>query len=82
MTNANRRDLLKGLVAGAAVLTFMPNKGWAANWPRRPITLVIQYSEGGGTDTIIRAIARAMEKKLGVSLRAVNQPGAGGALAT
>lgn len=81
MKYGSRRDVLKGVAAGVAVLTFSPSKGWAANWPRRPITLVIQYSEGGGTDTIVRAVARAMEKKLGVSLRAVNQPGAGGALA-
>jgi tripartite-type tricarboxylate transporter receptor subunit TctC len=43
--------------------------------------MVIQYAEGGGTDMIIRALARPLARRLGVTIRAVNQPGANGALA-
>ncbi|WP_188052187.1 Bug family tripartite tricarboxylate transporter substrate binding protein [Aureimonas fodinaquatilis] len=83
MSSPSRRDILKGAAAtGALVFTLSPGKGWAQAWPRRPITLVIQYAEGGGTDTIMRAIARSLATQLDVSIRAVNQPGAGGALAT
>lgn len=82
MADITRRTVLGGLASGTVVLALEPTASFAAEWPRRPITLVIQYSEGGGTDTIIRAMGRALEKRLGVSIRAVNQPGAGGALAT
>ena len=81
MTNSNRREFLAGLGAGFTVLTFTPAVA-SANWPRRPVTLVIQYAEGGGTDTIMRSLAQALEKQLGVSVRAVNQPGAVGSVAT
>jgi tripartite-type tricarboxylate transporter receptor subunit TctC len=77
----DRRKVIRGMGAGAVALTLTPGAGWAQSWPRRPITLVIGYSEGGGTDTIIRAIGRALEKHLKVNIRAVNQPGAAGALA-
>ncbi|CAN5553936.1 hypothetical protein BH23BAC4_BH23BAC4_01880 [soil metagenome] len=82
MTKSSRRDFVKGLGAGAVVLTLNPSIGFSQDWPRRPITIVIQYAEGGGTDTIIRGIRQALERKLGVSIRAVNQPGAVGAIAT
>jgi tripartite-type tricarboxylate transporter receptor subunit TctC len=82
MNGTSRRDVIKGLGGGAVLLTIAPKSAAAADWPRRPITLVIQYSEGGGTDTIIRALARSLEKSLKVNIRAVNQPGAGGAIAT
>lgn len=79
--NGSRRDIIKGFGAGAVALTLTPGAAWAQSWPRRPVTLIIGYAEGGGTDTIIRAVARALEKNLKVSIRAVNQPGAAGALA-
>ncbi|MCG8558497.1 MAG: tripartite tricarboxylate transporter substrate binding protein [Hyphomicrobiales bacterium] len=82
MTNNSRRDVLAGMGAGFAVLTLDPLPGLAAGWGKRPITLVIQYSEGGGTDTIIRSLGQALEKQLGVNIRAVNQPGAVGSVAT
>lgn len=52
-----------------------------AKWPEKPITVVIQYKAGGGTDTLTRAYTKAMEKSLGVTINAVNRPGAIGALA-
>jgi tripartite-type tricarboxylate transporter receptor subunit TctC len=81
MTNSTRRDFLAGVGAGVTVLTLSPRPGSAQDWPRRPVTLVIQYSEGGGTDTIMRTLGQALEKRLDVSVRAVNQPGAVGSVA-
>ena len=31
-----------------------------AQWPERPITLVVMYSPGGGTDTVLRTLAAEM----------------------
>ncbi|MCK8783613.1 tripartite tricarboxylate transporter substrate binding protein [Roseomonas sp. NAR14] len=48
-----------------------------ADWPDRPITMIIAYAAGGGTDIVGRAVARAMEKRLGQSIVVLNRPGAG-----
>lgn len=82
MKSINRRDLLALAGSSAALLTLSPRDALAADWPSRPITIVIQYGAGGGTDTIIRTLAQALGKSFKVSIRAVNQPGAAGSLAT
>ncbi len=81
MKDLNRRQFFSAAAAGGLVMTISPKAAMAQDWPSRPITLVIQYGAGGGTDTIIRALAAAMEKQFTVDIRAVNQPGAAGALA-
>ena len=53
-----------------------------AAWPERPITLVAMYSAGGGTDTVLRALASEMAAATGWRINVVNRPGASGALAT
>lgn len=81
MNSVSRRGLIASAAAGAVTLVLTPGKASASAWPRRPVTMVIQYAEGGGTDTIIRALTRPLARKLGVTIRAVNQPGANGAIA-
>jgi tripartite-type tricarboxylate transporter receptor subunit TctC len=51
-----------------------------AAWPEKPITMIVAYSPGGGTDLIARAIAPFIEKYLGGGARivVVHRPGAGG----
>src|SRR4051812_28633726 len=51
-----------------------------AAYPERPITLIVAYSPGGGTDLVARALAPYLEKYLGggAKLVIVNRPGAGG----
>lgn len=52
----------------------------AAAYPERPITMLIAYSPGGGTDLVARALAPYIEKNLGGDARIVivNRAGAGG----
>jgi tripartite-type tricarboxylate transporter receptor subunit TctC len=51
-----------------------------AAYPERPITMLIAYSPGGGTDLVARALAPYLEKYLGGGARIVivNRAGAGG----
>ena len=52
-----------------------------AAWPGdKPITMIIAYSPGGGTDLVARAVAPFVEKYLGggAKIVIVNRPGAGG----
>jgi tripartite-type tricarboxylate transporter receptor subunit TctC len=54
----------------------------AAEYPERPITMIIAYAPGGGTDLVARLIAPYIEKYLGNNARIVvsNKSGAGGAI--
>jgi len=66
---------------GAAVWT-MGAADARAEWPERPITVVVMYPAGGGTDTVIRTIANEMAKSTGWKINVINKPGAVGGVAT
>jgi tripartite-type tricarboxylate transporter receptor subunit TctC len=53
-----------------------------AAYPEKPITLIVSYAPGGGTDLTARAIAPYIEKYLGNNAKIVvlNKAGAGGAI--
>ncbi len=49
-----------------------------AQYPNRPITLVVPWGAGGGTDAVARFIASLMEKDLGQPVNVVNRTGGSG----
>lgn len=53
----------------------------AADFPSRPIELVIPYPPGGPNDVIGRMLGEQMSKRLGQSIVVKNLPGAGGNVA-
>jgi tripartite-type tricarboxylate transporter receptor subunit TctC len=70
-----RRILLQSLVA----LTAAVSLGTAhAAWPDRPITLVVPWAAGGGTDATARIVGALMEKELGQPVNVVNRAGGNG----
>ena len=54
----------------------------AQNWPTKPITIIVPFPAGGGTDTIARTLADKMGPKLGQNIIIDNKSGAGGILGT
>jgi tripartite-type tricarboxylate transporter receptor subunit TctC len=48
------------------------------NYPTKPITLIVPFAAGGGTDTGARFLAAEVEKILGQPISVVNMPGASG----
>jgi tripartite-type tricarboxylate transporter receptor subunit TctC len=50
----------------------------AADYPERPITLIVPWGAGGGTDATGRILASMMETELGVPVSVVNRTGGSG----
>ncbi len=50
----------------------------ADNYPSRPITLIVPYTAGGGTDAVARIIGSLLEKELGQPVNVVNRTGGNG----
>ncbi len=53
----------------------MPGGVVYAQYPERPITMVVPFAPGGGTDTLSRLIAQKVAEQQGVSLVVENRPG-------
>jgi tripartite-type tricarboxylate transporter receptor subunit TctC len=60
----------------AALLAF----GAQAQYPTRPVTMIVPFPPGGVADIVGRPLAAAMEKTLGQPVVIVNRTGAGGAV--
>jgi tripartite-type tricarboxylate transporter receptor subunit TctC len=73
-----RRSIIQaaGAVAASAVVApmLMPRSAYA-KYPDRPITVIVPYAAGGGTDAAGRAIAMALEERLGKPVNVVNRGG-------
>ncbi|MDK2877418.1 MAG: hypothetical protein PWR06_134 [Thermoanaerobacteraceae bacterium] len=48
------------------------------DYPNKPITVIVSFAAGGGTDVGARVLLPYVEKELGVPLNVVNKPGGGG----
>jgi len=70
-----RQLALSSLVAVAAL-----SGAALAQYPNRPVTMVVPYAAGGPTDTVARVMGVAMSKPLGQTLIVENKPSAGGIL--
>src|SRR5437773_7772729 len=61
----------------AAMLTLLVTAAQAA-YPERPITLIVPWGAGGGTDATARIIGTLLEKDLGQPINVVNRTGGSG----
>jgi tripartite-type tricarboxylate transporter receptor subunit TctC len=53
----------------------------AEQYPARPVTIMVPFSAGGGSDLLARLVAQKLEEKLGKPFVIENRPGAGTTLA-
>ena len=54
------------------------NPAAAENWPARPLTMVVPFAAGGGTDVLGRILGRRLSEILGQQVIIENVSGAGG----
>ena len=64
------RVVAVGLMLAAAVAQ--------AAYPERPITLIVPWAAGGGTDATARIIGTLLEKEVGQPVNVVNRTGGSG----
>jgi tripartite-type tricarboxylate transporter receptor subunit TctC len=65
-------------VLAAALPTIDAGAAGAQDWPRRPVTMVVPFAPGGGTDVLGRIVARRLSETLGQQVIVENIGGAGG----
>ena len=74
------RLFTSALCAFIATMLTLTGVASAADYPERPITLIIPFAAGGGTDTQARIAGTALERLLGKPLTVVNKTGGKGVI--
>ncbi len=70
---ARGAGMLAGLALAAATLPAL-----AQPYPSRPVTLIVPWGAGGGTDATARIIGSLLEKEIGQPVTVVNRTGGSG----
>jgi tripartite-type tricarboxylate transporter receptor subunit TctC len=74
----NRRSFIASAAAATAVPALGLRNAEAQAFPSRPITFVVPWGAGGGTDATARIFGTLMEKELGQPVNVVNRTGGNG----
>ncbi len=76
-----RKQVLSlGLAAAGALALAGTATPVRAEFPEKPVTLVIPYKAGGSTETMARVYSKALARELGQNVVVKTRPGAGGAI--
>jgi tripartite-type tricarboxylate transporter receptor subunit TctC len=76
MKHITRRQVLAGTAASLATPWALAQSGW----PTKPVTIVVPFPPGGGTDAFARPLFALMSKNAGKQFIIDNKGGAGGTL--
>ena len=76
--NASRRDVLRAAAAGAAALSMGAQA--QSQWPAKPVTVIVPFPAGGGTDAFVRPLSAQFARLTGKQMIIDNRGGAGGTL--
>ncbi len=78
--NKFRRRFAAAALALALPLLPLVASAQAADWPTRPVTIVVPFSAGGTTDVLARTLGEQLSRSLGQPVLVENKPGAGATL--
>jgi len=70
----------RGLGAMVASGLSLPYLARAADWPTRPLTLLVPYPPGGPSDVSVRPMVEPLSRILGQPVVIENRAGAGGSI--
>jgi tripartite-type tricarboxylate transporter receptor subunit TctC len=74
-----RRVAMQVFLAGLA-LFLARERAWPADYPTKPIEMIVPFGAGGAADIAARILASGAEKLLGKPIAVVNRTGGGGAI--
>jgi tripartite-type tricarboxylate transporter receptor subunit TctC len=77
LTHPLRRSLLLGAVGACCLYA---SAAMAQGWPTKPVTIIVPFPAGGGTDAFARPLTAVMSKNTGRQFLIDNRGGAGGTL--
>jgi tripartite-type tricarboxylate transporter receptor subunit TctC len=66
----------------AAIGALVAGAAGAQTYPSKPITFVVPFTAGSGTDIVARLVAETMQRNMGQTIVVENRPGAGGSIAS
>src|SRR5204863_1349784 len=78
----NRRRFVGLAAAAIAAPPIFPSRAAGAEWPVKPVRVVVPFTPGGSTDITARLIGNRLQEVWGQSVVIENKPGAGGNIAS
>ncbi|AQV98939.1 ABC transporter substrate-binding protein [Cupriavidus necator] len=82
VSTSSYRFALQTLAALAMAVLCAAPLPVRAEWPERPLKLIVPYTAGSGVDVALRPVAEAMARELGKPVGIDNRPSAGGIVGT
>src|SRR5471032_2351479 len=76
------RQILTRWLALMGCLLLMATTAQAADWPERPVRMIVPFGAGAGADMVGRTFAEELAKALGQPVVVDNKGGAGGLMGT
>ena len=77
----NRRRFVGLAAASLAAPSMLVSRALGADWPVRPVRVVVPFTPGGSTDITARLVSNRLQEVWGQSVVVENKPGAGGNIA-
>src|SRR6202790_2048428 len=78
----NRRRFAGLAAAAIAAPSLLLSRALGADWPPKPVRVVVPFTPGGSTDITARLVSNRLQEVWGQSVVVENKPGAGGNIAS